>query len=358
MLKILTILVLIIALAVAYVLREMGQSPTADELKKYEALPYFKNGEFQSPQKMIYDFDNVRNGPASWLRFIKRSPFAPEQDLPMKKLSASDFSRSAADFALYWLGHSSAILEIQGKRIIFDPVFGNAAPLPLMVPRYGKAPIEAENLPKIDFVVISHNHYDHLERKTIQTLKNAYFIVPLGVGAALRGWGVTEENITELGWGDEFENQAFKLVAETAVHYSGRGLGDRNKTLWNSYIIQTPNKKIFWSGDSGYGTHFQSIGQKYGPFDLAAIEIDGWNTGWPNTHMFPKEVAKAAQELQAKQLLPLHWGVFDLALHPWHESIDMLQADLKGTNMQILTPIMGEKIDGDNLPTKQWWKNE
>lgn len=358
MLKIAVVVVIAIFIGGGLVLREIGQSPSADELKKYESLPYFQNGEFQSPQKLVYDFDNVRNGPAGWLRFAKRSPFAPKQELPMKTLSASDFSQPASDFALYWLGHSTGMLELSGNRILFDPVFGNAAPISLMVPRYGSAPIKAKDLPHIDLVVITHNHYDHLERKTIQQLKNSHFVVPLGVGAALRGWGIKDKNITELGWGDEFDQNGIKIVAEPAVHYSSRGLGDRNKTLWNSYVVQSSDKNIYWSGDSGYGVHFEQIGKKYGNFDFAAVEIDGWNTGWPNTHMFPKEVIKAATELQAKQLLPLHWAVFDLALHPWHESIDMLLEENKNTGIKILTPMMGEKIDDQNLPTVQWWKNE
>ena len=358
MLKFLTIIILLAAVVVGYVLNEIGHSPSQEELKKYESLPYFKNGEFQSPQKMVYDFDNVRNGPANWLRFIKRSPFAPKQKLPMKKLTRADFSQTADDFALYWLGHSSVLLELDGKRILFDPVLKNAAPIPFMVPRYNKAPVKVSDLPQIDIVIISHNHYDHLEGKTVQSLKNSKFIVPLGVGAALRGWGIKNENITELGWEDKYSNQGINITAETAVHYSGRGLGDRNKTLWNSYIIEANNKRIFWSGDSGYGTHFKKIGKKYGPFDLAAIEIDGWNTGWPNTHMFPQEVIKATKELSSKKLLPIHWAVFDLALHPWHESIDMLWQENQKNNIQILTPLMGEKINVLNSKTKKWWRDE
>lgn len=358
MLKFLAIIIIMGAISIGYIFREIGKSPTPEEAKQYEKLPYFKNGTFQSPQKLVYDFNNVRNGPANWLRFIKRSPFAPKQKLPMKKLTRTDFNQTADDFALYWLGHSSMLLELDGKRILFDPVLKNAAPIPFMVPRYNKAPVKLSDLPKIDIVIISHNHYDHLERKTVQHLKNSRFVVPLGIGATLRGWGIKNENITELGWGDKFSKNNINIIAETAVHYSGRVLKDRNKTLWNSYIVKSPNKKIYWSGDSGYGMHFKEIGEKYGPFDLAAIEIDGWNTGWPNTHMFPQEVIKATKELGAKKLLPLHWGVFDLALHPWHESIDMIFDENKNTNIQILTPIMGEKIDSSTSTTKQWWKEK
>lgn len=188
LLKMFIVLVIILAALFAYALREIGRSPSREEIKEYEKLPYFKNGEFQSPQKMVYDFKNVRNGPASITRFLTQSPFAPNKKLPQVKLTQKSFSNTPENYAFYWLGHSSAILELDGKRIIFDPVFGNAAPIPFMVPRYNPAPITRNELPKIDYVIITHNHYDHLERKTVQALKNAHFIVPLGVGAALRGW--------------------------------------------------------------------------------------------------------------------------------------------------------------------------
>ena len=340
------------------VLREMGASPSAEEMKAYEKLAYFKDGEFQSPQKMIYDFDNVRNGPAGWSRFLFRSPFAPQKELPAVRLKKTDFAKQPAEYAFYWLGHSSAIMELAGKRIIFDPVFDNAAPLPLAVPRYGQAPVSREELPEIDYVVISHNHYDHLERKSVQALRNSHFIVPLGIGVALRGWGVAPENITELGWGDVFEKDGIKITAETAVHYSGRGLRDRNKTLWNSYVIKAAGRNIYWAGDSGYGEHFKKIGVQYGPFDLAALEIDGWNTGWPNTHMFPEEAVRAAVDLKAKYVLPVHWAVFDLALHPWHESIDMLLEQAEKLQVNILTPMMGEKVTPGETSTKNWWRRD
>lgn len=338
-----------------YALREIGKAPSEADLKAYEKLAYFKNGDFQSPQKMVYDFDNVRNGPAGWLRFLTRSPFAPKVDLPQVKLNRGSFPAKAEDFAFYWLGHSTALMEVGGVRFLFDPVFGNAAPIPLAVPRYVEAPIKRSELPNIDYVVITHNHYDHLERASVQALKNKHFIVPLGVGAALKGWGVKAENITELGWGDVFNADGVRIAAEPTVHYSSRGLGDRNKTLWNAYVVQSDGKNIYWSGDSGYGAHFAEMRQKYGAFDLAIIEIDGWNTGWPNTHMFPEEIIRAATDLDAQTIVPVHWAVFDLALHPWHESIDMVLNEAQKKNVTVLTPKMGEKLVWGQQKTEKWW---
>lgn len=337
-----------------FVWREFGANPTNDEISEYKKLSYYKNTTFQSPEPLVFDFNNVRNGKVGFIRFLTQSSFAPQKPLPKINLTKESFAKIPADFAIYWLGHSNAIMELEGKRIIFDPVFANAAPIPVAVPRYGKAPIARKDLPAIDYIVITHAHYDHLERKTVQTIKTGHFIVPLGVGAMLRGWGVDNNRITELGWEDAFEKDGLKIIAVEAVHYSNRSPWNRNETLWNSYAILGRDIKIFWGGDTGYGQHFKRIGQKYGPFDFAALEIDGWNTGWKNTHLFPNEVIKATQEIGARKLLPIHWAVFDLALHPWNESIEMVLDEAKNTDIKILTPKMGEKIDSD-FQTNKWW---
>lgn len=355
MLYILVFILISAALLGAYAWREIGQSPSAEELKSFEKLSYFKDGKFHGPEEMRFYPDKVRNGPAGFSRMLLQSRFAPSEPLPEVKLSKNSFAAAPEDFTFYWLGHSGVILELGGKRIVFDPVLGNAAPIPLAVPRYNQAPIDYENLPQIDYVIITHNHYDHLERKSVQALKDSHFIVPLGVGAALRGWGVKSENITELGWGDSFEKDGLSITAETAMHYSGRAKLASNETLWNSYVIKNADKSIYWGGDTGYGKHFKEIAEKHGAFDLTALEIDAWNPGWPNIHLFPEETVKAAQDLNAKQILPLHWAVFDLALHPWHESIDMVIDAAQNTDIEVLTPMMGEKIVPGTTKTKKWW---
>ncbi len=352
------ILLVLVAIGVVlgfYVKREIGASPSSEELQSFERLPYFKDGKFHGPEEMKLYPDKVRNGPAGFGRMMFRSRFAPEKPLPQVKLTKESFNQTPEDFAFYWLGHSSVILELGGKRIVFDPVLGNAAPVPLAVPRYNPAPLGYNDFPKVDYVIITHNHYDHLERKSIQALKNAHFVVPLGVGAALRGWGINKENISELGWGDSFEKDGLTITAETAMHYSGRAKLASNETLWNSYVLKANGKNIFWSGDTGYGQHFKEIGAKHGSFDLVALEIDAWNPGWPNIHLFPEEAAKTADDLHVTHILPLHWGVFDLALHPWHESIDMLLEQTKNTNTNVLLPIMGEKIIPSVTQTQKWW---
>jgi L-ascorbate metabolism protein UlaG (beta-lactamase superfamily) len=264
--------------------------------------------------------------------------------------------------AAYWLGHSSLIIELEGKRILVDPVFGNAAPLPFVVRRYGPPPLEREDLPLPEYVLITHDHYDHLEYAAIRHLrdKKTLFIVPLGVGAHLLKWGVPPEKIRELGWGDEFNQDGVSIVAERALHWSGRRFSTaaRNSSLWVSYVLKGRRKRVFVGGDTGYSEHFRAIGEKHGPFDLAFLEIDAWNPGWPKTHLFPNEVLHACRDVHAKALVPVHWGVFDLALHPWDESIRMI-ADLadKAGDITLLTPLMGQKFVPGLTQFSCWWEN-
>ena len=332
-----------------------GDTPSKQDVATYQQLPYFENGQFKSPEPITYHFDKVQGGTLSVFKFLKKSPYAPRFELPKIELTRDSFPKMPDNFALYWLGHSSAIMDLNGKRFIFDPVFDNAGPLPFIVPRYGKAPIARDDLPPIDYVVLTHNHYDHMEKKTLQALKNARFIVPLGLKAALKGWGIAPQNITEIGWDETFEDNGLSITGLAGKHYSVRSFLDRNKTLWNSYAIKSDGRNIFWGGDTGYGKHFKHIGQIYGPFDFAALEVDAWNPGWPDIHLFPREVIKAARDLKTTLVLPIHWGVFDLALHPWHESVDLVIKEAQGTPIQIMTPVMGEKIVPRETPTQKWW---
>ena len=349
-------IVLLIGLGLAYhIIQNMGDLP---DLGQYRSLEYFDGEQFVSPSKIEYFPDRITGGETGFKRFIFRSPNAPEKALPKVELTRASFSQPPENFAFYWLGHSSAIVELGHRRLIFDPVLGNASPIPGTARRFDAAPLKREDLPDIDYVIITHDHYDHLEYATMRHLRNRdiKFIVPLGVEAHLLKWGVAPEKIKVLGWGETLSEGDIKITAEKAVHYSGRGSKDKNKSLWVSYIISGRDKKIFWSGDTGYSPHLAEIGEKYGPFDLATVEIDGWNNGWPNIHLFPKEVIQTTQDVKAQILIPLHWGVFDLALHPWDESIieTVRLADEEG--VEIMTPLMGQKIIPGQSVTSRWWE--
>jgi L-ascorbate metabolism protein UlaG (beta-lactamase superfamily) len=287
------ILAVLVAAGGCHLFQVLGETPSAEEEARYARLPYYRDGRFQSPEPLPhYPERATGRGPSGWIRFALPNPNAPETPLPQVMLDRSSFPATPAEFAAYWLGHSSLIIELEGKRLAVDPVFGNAAPLPGIVRRFVDAPLARDELPPLDYVLITHDHYDHLEYATMRALRNAdvRFVVPLGVGAHLRKWGIAAERIHELGWGETYRADELTIASERTIHYSGRTLDTRNKSLWTSYALQGRRFSIFISGDSGYGEHFKDIGAKHGPFDLAFIEIDGWNAGWPKTHMFPEEV--------------------------------------------------------------------
>lgn len=356
------IILLILTGGIAYHVKEQfGSIDSLEERNaKYAGLSYYstETGEFISPEKLPFYPDKTTGGDPGFARFLKTSPYAPELPLPKNKITKSDFSKTPSDFATYWLGHSTVILELDGKRIIFDPVFKNAGPLPIITRRYDESPLPRKELPEIDLVVITHDHYDHLETATIKFLakKNVDFIVPLGVGARLEGWGVSPKNITELGWEEETTYETLKITALPGIHYSGRSNSDRNQTLWAAYAIKGKDKNIFCSGDTGYGKHLKKIGEKHGPFDMAFVEIDGWNNGWPLTHLFPDQVIQLCKDVKTKLMLPTHWGTFDLALHPWRESIQMVADKAEENDIELVTPVMGKKVIPGVTPTSNWWE--
>lgn len=357
------ILLLVIFSIVGYIWQNIGTLDTEKErVVKFGSLSYYssQNDVFVSPEELMSYPERTTGGNAGFGRFFKKSPNAPAGELPKVVLKKTDFATETSAYALYWFGHSSAILELDGVRVLIDPVLENTAPLPGIVPRYITSPIKREELPAVDAVLITHDHYDHLEVKTIKFLRNrdTRFIVPLGVGARLRGWSVPEERIIELGWTERTEIGPLIITSTPGVHYSGRSKTDRNKTLWTGYAIKGTQKNIFWSGDSGYGKHFKQIGEQYGPFDLACVEIDGWNAGWPNTHLFPEEAVTVCEDVRAGLLLPVHWGVFDLALHPWDESIEAVWNLASERGIGMVTPLMGEKIVPGETESRKWWKTE
>ncbi|KGQ70008.1 multidrug transporter [Chelonobacter oris] len=354
----LTALAVAVAAAGCQLSRNIGALP--DETR-FASLDYYRDGRFHNLYDELVFYPEKAAGKGGWRRY---SGYAPAAPLPMAALDGGSFAQ-AEPFAYYWLGHSSAILELDGKRLIIDPVLDNAAPLnlPFVVPRFQAAPITRNALPAADIVLITHDHYDHLEAATIRRLAKPtagaipHFVAPLGVGARLQSWGVPSENITELGWGDSATVAGLTFHAETALHYSARWRNDRNKTLWASFVIEGAGKRLFWSGDSGYGRHFAEIGKKYAGFDLAFIEIDAANPGWPNTHMFPEQAVQAALDLGAARMLPIHWGVFSLGRNPWNESIKRTNAAAQRAGLPLDVPKMGEKYQPHRFQNDHWWQN-
>ncbi|MCF6238215.1 MAG: MBL fold metallo-hydrolase [Candidatus Marinimicrobia bacterium] len=284
----------------------------------------------------------------------------PKATLPQQTIELSHFeSADTNQLNVTNIGHSSLMINIDGYRILTDPVL--EPKLTLLGPtRFNKEiPLDINQLQDIDYVLISHNHYDHLNKFSIQFLNDrvGHFVVPLAVGAQLEKWGVPQEQITELDWWDELQlTDDLLVVATPAQHFSGRGLLDRDKTLWASYVIGTNQPRVYFGGDSGYFNGFKQIGDKYGPFDITFLECGAYNKGWSFIHMFPEETAQAALDLQAKYLFPIHWGAFNLSLHDWFDPMQRVKIAAQELGIPLLTPIFGQTLYyPDDLNTVDWW---
>lgn len=340
--------IILLIFAGFFIWRELGKSPSKATLASFSRYEYFKNDAFANSEN-AKEKSGYKDLYSMFSHYFSTSN-APSSPLPMNRLLKSDFDIVPADFGLYWLGHGSVLAEIDGARLLVDPVFGSASPLPFVLPRLVPAPISAKNLPKIDILLITHDHYDHLERSTIQTAFVRHYIVPLGLKDMLTSWGVDENKITELGWWESSEIMGLKITATPALHSSGRGLLSKNQTLWNSYVINSKGKKIFFGGDSAYGSHFASIGGRFGGFDIACLGISG---APGSLSLEPSSALRAANDLGAKALLPVHWGTFDADLQPWNADIEELYA--KKGEQNVLTPLLGQRFD-EKTHTKPWWR--
>jgi L-ascorbate metabolism protein UlaG (beta-lactamase superfamily) len=284
----------------------------------------------------------------------------PRKKLPDVKPDLATFLKPSDNIKVIWFGHSSLLLNISGKIILIDPVFsGSASPFSFMTQRFQNPALELSELPPIDYIVISHDHYDHLDMKTIQFFKdkNVHFVVPLGVGAHLAGWGINQHNITELDWWRNFSIGDLAFIATPAQHASGRDRIHFNESLWASWIIQNTRQRVYFSGDSGYDTHFKEIGDKYGPFDIAFIENGQYNEKWREVHLLPEETIQAFLDLKAKRLFPVHWGMFNLALHSWYEPIAKTNKAAKEKGIRLVSPKLGEIVEvDDQYENKIWWE--
>lgn len=289
----------------------------------------------------------------------KRSAAEPAGEVPLKSMSRSGLESSDED-AIYRLGHSTILMRLNGEYVMTDPVFSErASPVQWAGPkRFHPTPISLEELPDIKIVIISHDHYDHLDKSAIKKLasKVQHFVTPLKVGDYLIDWGVEPSKVTQLDWWDEVELNGIKLVATPAQHFSGRSLFDRDQTLWASWVIQSDKRNLYFSGDGGYFNGFKEIGDKYGPFDVTMIETGAYNDLWADIHMLPEHSMQAHLDLKGKAMLPIHNGTFDLSMHDWFEPFEKITELAKNNNVNLLTPVFGEEVNlADPISHYAWW---
>lgn len=301
-----------------------------------------------------------KNLQITW-RFLFDKPrnTVPHTRIPVQTITQADL-RAAPDASVYRLGHSTLLLKLHNEFFLTDPVFSErASPVQWAGPkRFHAAPISIAELPPIKAVILSHDHYDHLDYAATLALadKVEHFLTPLGVGERLIAWGVPAHKVRQLAWWQSTEVAGIEFVATPAQHFSGRGLHDRNHTLWASWAILAHDTRVFFSGDSGYFSGFKEIGDKYGPFDLSLMETGAYNKMWPDVHMQPEESLQAHLDVKAKHLLPIHNGTFDLSMHAWFEPFDRIVDLATQHGVPLSTPQMGEMLSIRKPHAgSRWW---
>jgi L-ascorbate metabolism protein UlaG (beta-lactamase superfamily) len=343
---------------------QFGARLSGARLERAQADPQYRNGRFVNVQPEA-PTSLAAMGDYLVRQFSGNEVRVPPSPLPVLAVDKAALAAAPAPDALraFWLGHASTYVELDGLRLLLDPVFAErVSPLPVGPRRFHPPPIALADLPPIDAVLISHDHYDHLDMDTVRQLaaRGTRFFVPLGVGAHLERWGVPAAQIEELSWWQERTLGGVRFVCTPTRHYSGRGLRDRSATLWSSWSVIGPRHRIYYSGDTGYSSHFREIGERLGPFDLAFIKIGAYGPGaaWVDIHMPPEQAVQAHRELRGRRLFPVHWSTFNLAYHDWDEPIRRTLAEARRSGVELLTPRLGEWVDADRaFASTPWWES-
>lgn len=357
----LLLIVVVVALGTYVFMQQavFGKNPSGNRLATVALSPNYREGVFQNIEptevmrkeasvvKMLRDFAN------------KPSTTVPDKALPFVKTNLKTLSAELP--TLVWFGHSSYLIKSGDFTVLVDPVFsGHASPVSFFGKAFpGTDAYGTEEMPDIDLLILTHDHYDHLDYETVKTLhpRVKQLIVPLGVDSHLEHWGVPTDKITALDWWQQKSvAERIEVVATPSRHFSGRGFA-RGKTLWSSYVLKIDGRVIFIGGDSGYDNQFKKIGEQYGPFDIALLECGQYGDDWPSIHMLPEEVTQATKDLNANVLMPVHWGKFALAYHTWNEPIERLLKSARERGVVVTTPKMGEPVVlGAAQPQEIWWR--
>ena len=363
MLLFLLIVLILTLIVISFISQpQFGKLPSGDRLRRITQSPHFSNGKFQN----LTFTPDLTNG-ATYYSVMKEILFSKTERLrptsPIPSIKTDLNALRMEDDVLVWLGHSAYYLQVDGKRILVDPVFsGSASPLPGGTKAFAGADIyKTTDIPKIDLLFISHDHWDHLDYQTVKKLRPQIgeVICPLGVGEHLEYWGYDKNILHEKDWNQEIDlGNGFSVTVVTARHFSGRSFL-RNKALWASFVLRTPTMKIFLGGDSGYDTHFADIGNRFGPFDLAILENGQYDLNWQHIHLMPGEFLQAAADLKARNVLPVHSAKFKLGNHAWDEPLQKLSMQRSIPGIRVITPMIGEPVllKDESQPFSPWWQS-
>ncbi|MER5701472.1 MBL fold metallo-hydrolase [Micromonospora sp. NPDC002296] len=338
----------------------LGGRLTGARAARAARSPQFRDGTF-------HNRPSTRTTPGAFDRNLVRELIfgkqkrRPAAAVPLRR-PADAPAATERELNVVWYGHASALVEIEGRRVLIDPVWSDrCSPSALVGPRrLHEPPVGLDELPAVDAILISHDHYDHLDMATVRALlagQSAPFLVPLGVGAHLDRWGVPGHRIVELDWSESHRVGPLTITATAAQHFSGRGLR-RDGTLWSSWVVAGAHRRLFYTGDSGYFDGYAEIGAEHGPFDVTLMQIGAYDRAWPGIHMFPEEAVAAHLDLRGGLLVPVHWATFNLALHDWSEPVDRIWAEAKARDVRLAVPRPGERVVVDDPPAVDgWWQS-
>ncbi|MCH1526786.1 MAG: MBL fold metallo-hydrolase [Candidatus Poseidoniaceae archaeon] len=353
------ILVILVALLVSTttivlnIAEDFGGEPVSHD------SPNYNDGTFENSETTSLQSGEVSSWDLLGEYMVSDNCRSPNEDLPSEKFELIDLEND--EISVTWFGHSTILMRSNNVTIITDPVFSDAGAGPLSL---GPSPFPYEHsynlddLPEIDYVFISHDHYDHLDMNTVKKLEDSMFFVPLGIKNHLLEWDIEDEHVQELDWYDEVNiSQDLHAALTPARHFSGRGLTDSHSTLWGSWVFNLHDTSIYFSGDTGYTDEFTNISEKFGPFDIAFLDSGQYNIAWQQVHMLPEQVIQAGIDLNASLVLPIHISKYELALHHWYEPMELVSTLGAERNVSVATPILGSSfIIGDEIPNEAWWR--
>ncbi|MEM6966823.1 MAG: MBL fold metallo-hydrolase [Bacteroidota bacterium] len=342
-------------------IKQFGGKVTSQLTKEYEQSPNWYNGSFQNLEETslsssIFDIPGI-----IYKQLTKTEGRIPAQPLPVLPFNKKEFLLTAAEAKFIWYGHSVVLMRMEGKTILIDPMLGpNTTPIaPMQTKRFSNNTLALiDEFPEIDLLLITHDHYDHLDLASMEKLKSKTqrYFVALGVKRHLVSWGIDPDLITEFDWWDAHALKDIQITFTPTRHFSGRGLTDRLKTLWGGWAFKTPNENIWFSGDGGYGKHFKVIGERLGPFDFAFMECGQYNQDWHPIHLFPDESVAAAVDAQAQKAMPVHWAGFPLSYeHTWQEPAEDFVKAAKEKQMDYATPPLGKLFTKSTIAQDEWW---
>jgi len=341
---------------------QFGGSVREKDLKNFQKSPNWDGKKFNNLSPTLMGF-NMKDLPEVLKdNFSKKQQRIPDKKLPIKPFDEETFDPTDRKPKFIWYGHSVLLIQLNGKNLLIDPMFGeNASPIaPFKTKRFSRSSLKLiDRLPPIDAILLTHDHYDHLDYTSILKLKpkvNTWFVA-LGVSRHLEKWGIHPSNITELDWWDRLEFEGIEITFTPSRHFSGRGAFDRAKSLWGGFIFQTPGHKVYLSGDGGYDGHFKEIGENHGPFDLMFVECGQYYKHWPQIHLFPEESVQAALDAKANIVVPIHWGAFALSPHHWKDPIERFSLQAQQLDQAIYTPELGAAWTMDDIGSfHPWWE--